>query len=461
MNYYFESNLVNKKNKLSALALILLASCLLMTPSAYSKQVTENAEASSQNSSAETVKPKKKKRVRRAQTMSTKIYKKLDKVREFVDQQNYSEAEKLLTRLDKTKRNTYEKAMTWNMKAYMYFNQENYAEAAGAYSNIINIENVPESLLQTTLYSLAKLHLIQQDYKSALASMNQWFQVVEKPSAEAYILRAQMHYQLEQFKDALPDIKAALAITKKQGRKPKENWLLIERAVYFQNKDYVAMERCLKNLIALYPNSPSKAQYWTQLAAVYNELDNLDAELATLETAYEQNLLKKEMQLISLAQAMLAKEIPYKAAAVLLKGMDAGTVRENVKSLSLLGDSLMLAKEYSQAISVMTRVAELSSSARDYYKLAQIHTERQEWTLALENVNKVLDSKETESKNPISIQDVRILKGLILFNMNDLVLAKAEFERASEFSKTEKMAKQWLKFIAGEEKRIAFIADNN
>lgn len=459
MNDILKFRIVNKNGISAVLTTTLLMGCLLVVPGAYSAQTDENTSAESQVS--EPVKVKKKKRTRRAQTMSTKIYKKLDKVREFVDEKNYLDAESLLSRLDKTKRNTYEKAMTWNMKAYMYFNQEDYAKAAEAYSSIISIENVPESLLQTTLYSLAKLHLIEENYKAALVAMNQWFNVVEKPNAEAHILRAQMHYQLEQYKSALPDVKSALAMTYKKGKKPKENWLLIERAIYFQNKDYVSMEQCLKNLIALYPKSPSKAQYWTQLAAIYNELDNLDAELATLEAAYDQNLLNKEMQFISLAQAMLAKEIPYKAAAVILKGMADGKVTENDKSLTLLGDSLMLAKEYTQAISIMTKVAKLSDSARDYYKLAQIHTERQEWDLALNNINKVLDKNDVKNTRPLAVQDIRILKGLILYNMNDLLLAKAEFERASEFSKTKKMAKQWLKFIAGEERRIAFIADNN
>ena len=415
--------------------------------------VQENTEI---DASKETV---KKKRVRRAQTMRPKIFKRLDHVRELTDAKKYSEAASKLESMANIKRNSYEIAMTWNMHAYMHFNQENYSAAAEAYEKIVAGKRVPESLLQTTLYSLAKLYLMEQNYKTALLTLNKWFDVVEIPGAEAYVIRAQVYYQLEQFKQALPDVKQAISMTLEKGKKPRENWLLIERAVYYQNKDYVSMERCLKDLIAFYPESSSAPQYWIQLSAIYNELEKPDAELAALEAAYDQGLLSKEAQKVSLAQAMLGKEIPYKSAQILLQGMKDKSITESARNLSLLGDALMLAKEYEQAIVVMSKVAELSDSAKDYYKLAQIHTERQEWNQALININNTLDKNTSDPKAAVPENDARILKGLVLFNLKDLLLAKAEFELASQFTESEKTAEQWLKYIAGEEKRIAFIAD--
>ena len=433
--------------------------CSAYSPTVLSDVNNSKSDAQKNTSSIETKKTVKNKRVRRAQTMRPKIFKKLDKVRELTDAKKYSEAESTLTSIANIKRNSYEIAMTWNMHAYMHFNQENYSAAAEAYEKIIAGKRVPESLLQTTLYSLSKLYLIQQDYKAALVTLNKWFDVVENPGAEAYVIRAQVHYQLEQFKHALPDVKHAISMTLDKGKKPRENWLLIERAVYFQNKDYASMERCLKDLIAFYPDSASVSQYWVQLSAIYNELGETEAELATLEAAYDQGLLLKEAQQVSLAQAMLGKEIPYKSAQILLQGIKDKSIRENAKNLSLLGDALMLAKEYEQAIVVMAKAAELSDSAKDYYKLAQIHTERQEWNQALTNINNAIDKNIPDSKSAVPEHDARILKGLVLFNMKDLLLAKAEFELASRFAEAEKMAAQWLNYIASEEKRMAFIAD--
>ncbi len=390
-----------------------------------------------------------KPRVRRTQTMRPVIFKKLDAVRALADEKKYVEALDDLASVEKIRRNSYEQAMTQNMYAYVYFNQEDYAGAIRAYEEVVAIDNIPESLEQTTLYSLAKLHLIQENYQQALAALNKWFAVVDKPGAEAYILRAQMQFQLDQYQQALPDVKKAIAMTKEQGNQPKENWLLLERAVYYQNKDFKSLARNLQDLSTLYP----KAQYWVQLAAVYSELNKPLKELSTLETAYDQGLLNKESQLMSLAYAQMGQEIPYKAALVMEKGMKDDVIKRSARNLSTLGDAWMLAKEYDKAIVAMTEAAKESQQGDDYFKLAQIHTERQEWKLALQNVDKAI--KSGDLKAPSSAY---ILKGNILFNLDDLPYARDSFVAAEKYPQAEKTAKQWLSYIDAEQKRRDYMA---
>lgn len=390
-----------------------------------------------------------KPRVRRSQTLRPQIYKKLDAVRELADQKRYDEALAELASVEKIKRNSYEQAMTHNMAAYVYFNQENYPAAIKAYGQVVAINSIPESLEQSTLYSLAKLHLIGEDYQQALKTLNQWFAVVDKPGAEAFILRAQMQFQLEQYSQARPDVKQAIGMTKAQGQQPKENWLLLERAVYYQNKDFDSLARCLQDLATLYP----KPQYWVQLAAVYSELNRPLKELSALETAYEQNMLHKEAELVNLAQALLAQDIPYKAAQVLSTALQNEQIKPSARNLSLLGDAWMLAKEYDQAIAVMSQAAATSQQGSDYYKLAQIHTERQEWPDALTTVNKALQLGGLAQEH-----QALILKGLVLFNLNDLNAARSSFELASRMPEAEKTAAQWLNYLNTEQQRREYMA---
>ena len=426
--------------KHSMVSVLLLASLIFgvtsVTPVSISKSYAAEEE-------------KKPRRVKRAQTMRPAIYKKLDNVRQLSDEKKYEEALEYVKTIQNIPRNSYETAMTWNMVAYVEFNRENYAAAVNAYNQVLATKNLPESLEQTTLYSVAKLYLIQEDYKKSITALNKWFSVVEKPGPEAYILRAQMNYQLENYNQALPDVKKAIAIVQQQGKQPRESWLLVERAVYYQNKDFNAMERTLKDLITLYP----KPQYWIQLGAVYNELGKPEKELSVIETAYEQGLLGKETHIISFAQAMLSQEVPYKAAQVLIKGIKAGVVEQTGKNLSLLGDALMIAKEYDEAIKVMTQAADETQAGKDFYKLAQIHTERQEWQLALENVKQALKDEGFKNQN-----EALILKGLVQFNLNDLDAAKATFIQAKAFAEIEKSASQWLGYIEGEQKRRNYMA---
>ena len=67
-------------------------------------------------------------------------------------------------------------------------------------------------------------------------------------------------------------------------------------------------------------------------------------ELATLETAFEQGMLTKESELVNYSQALLGQDIPYKAANILVAGMEKGVIKETARNMSLLGDAWMLAK---------------------------------------------------------------------------------------------------------------------
>jgi tetratricopeptide (TPR) repeat protein len=113
----------------------------------------------------------------------------------------------------------------------------------------------------------------------------------------------------------------------------------------------------------------------------------------------------------------------------------------------------MIAKEYDEAIKVMIQAADETQAGKDFYKLAQIHTERQEWQQALKNVNQALKDENFKKQN-----EALILKGLVQFNLNDLDGAKETFIHAKAVPEIEKSASQWLGYIEGEQKRRNYMA---
>lgn len=405
-----------------------------------------NAEEKS-NSAGEQKQEKRK--TKKAMIIRQKVSKKLESAQKLTEAKQYQDALAVLNDILESKNSDYEIALTHNMKAYVYFSTENYEKAKNAYIEILKLKKIPDPLRQTAQLSLTKAYMVKEEYKAALKSINAWFALVDDPEPEQYVLRAQLKFQLQDYKGALPDVKHAIDQVKKEGKTPKENWLLVERAVYFQNNDFKKLERCLEDLIIYYP----KQQYWTQLSYVYSELGKQNKSLVALETAYEQNLLEKEAQIISLAQYMLSEETPYKAAKVILKGMKAGKVEETGKNLSLLGDALMMAKEYSQAISVLTEAAAKTKDNKDFYKLAQIHAERQEWQQANVNVEKALTNKQFKYYD-----DALVLKGLVLFNLNQLDDAKQVFVEINRADPEDRSAQQWLAYIDSEQKRREYMA---
>lgn len=430
--------------KLSA---IVIFSCITAAlPVSYSVADEASDEPAAETESAETASP----RVRRTQTLREVVYEKLEDARDAADGGDFDGALKTLERLESRKRNSYERAMTHNMYAYVYSAKEDYAAAVDAYSQVLEIRNAPDNLKQSTRYTMSKLYMVQERYDESLAMLSEWMEHSDKITADAWFLRSQIQYQRQAFDHSLNAVETAISMRRESGRKVSENWYLLQRAVLFQQKDYPGLAENLEALVAEHP----KSEYWVQLAAVYNELGFADKELATLETAYEQKLLTKERELVNFAQALLGQQIPYKAAHVLEIGMNTGTIGRSARNLSLLGDAWMLAHEYEQAIIAMTAAAAESRKGADYFKLAQIHTERQEWDKAFDFSQKALDAGDLKAP-----YQAMIIKGLAQFNMDRLKDAARTFSMASQFPEAEKVANQWHDYIESEQQRRAYIAD--
>jgi len=418
------------------------------TAQAGTEQTAEKAEQSAEGQ-AEENQVDASPRVRRTQTLREVVYSQLEEARSQADEGEFEAALLTLERLERRKRNSYERAMTHNMYAYVYSTKEDYEAAIPAYEAVLEIDNAPDSLKQTTRFTLAKLHMMQEDFESSLAVLNEWMESSDNVGADAFMLRSQIQYQRQQYDLAGSDIATAIQMRKDADKKVAENWLLLQRAVLFQQKDYKGLAVNLEALIANY----SKGEYWMQLAAVYNELDRADEELATLETAYDQKLMSKESEYLNFAQALLSREIPFKAAAVLEQAMQDGSVEKSARNLSLLGDAWMMAKEYDKAIVSMTAAADESGKGTDYFKLAQIYTERQEWNKSLQFTDKALATDDLKAP-----YQALIIKGLAQYNLDRLEDASLTFFKAAGYPQAEKVAHQWQEYIESEQQRREYIA---
>ena len=183
------------------LPIALVMSALLGGVPLLAVQSVSAAEESAENSQEEASAGP---RVRRTMTLREIVFEKPEEAQQAADAGNFDEALQTLERLEKRKRNSYERAMTHNMYAYVYSTQENYAAAIPEYAKVIEIDNAPDSLKQTTRYTLAKLYMLQERYAESLATINEWMSQSDKVNADAYMFRAQVQYQQEKYYLLLP-----------------------------------------------------------------------------------------------------------------------------------------------------------------------------------------------------------------------------------------------------------------
>jgi len=377
--------------------------------------------------------------------MSQAVYEKLTEVQEMVEAKNYAGADGILREMRANEKlSDYERAQIWNLTGYSAYLQEKYKEAIDAYEQVLKQPDLPEALQQTTLKTMAQLQFTIEDYTTALATIRRLMAIIPEPSADVYMLEGQALFQLNRYDEALKPIKTAVDMFREQGQVPKENWLLLLRVIYFEMKDYDNMLEVVKELVQHYP----KDTYILTLAGVYSELGDTKKQLALTEVLYEKGLLNTNSHITNLANLYLLHGLPYKAAEVLEKGIDAKIVEENDRNLRLMSQAWYQAREDLKAIPPMARAAKMTNDGELYVRLAQAHINLEQWTEAAEAVNAALSSgglKRTDQ--------AYIMLGMAFFNQKLLTQARDAFQKAGRDQRSAKAAEQWVAYVDSELRR--------
>ena len=258
------------------------------------------------------------------------------------------------------------------------------------------------------------------------------------------MLEGQALFQMSRYEEALVPIKTAVDMFRNQGQKPKENWLLLLRVIYFEMKDYDNMIDVVLELIAYYP----KDTYILTLAGIYSELGDTKKQLVLTEVLYEKGLLHGSSNATNLANLYLLHGMPYKAATVLEKEIEANVVKANERNLRLLSQAWYQAREDQKAIPPLRAAAEMSEDGDLYIRLAQSYINLEQWKSAATAAEKGLQLGGLKRDD-----QANIMLGMALFNQKRLQQARRAFQRASQDKRSKRAAGQWIAYVDSEMKR--------
>jgi len=377
--------------------------------------------------------------------MSQRVYKALTAAQKLIEDKKYDAGLAKLKELENEHGlSDYEKAQLYNYFAYTYFTMERYSDAIDSYEKVLAQPDLPTGLIRNSLYTLSQLYFIKEDYKKAVATIQKWFKVADKPTENAYLLLAQGYYQLQEYKKALDPLKHAYQITQDQGKKPKENLLLLLRVIYYNLNDYKNMLNILRQLVTLYP----KEEYWLTMAGVYSELKDYKKQMAILEIMQDWGGLDRGSQQLNLANLYLLNEIPYKAATLLEKGIKSGDIEKNVRNLRLLSQAWSQAQYPAKAIEPLEEAVKMSDDGNLNVNLAQSYINLERYKRAVDTLHDGF--KKGGIRRP---DQAHIMLGMALFEMDKYGDAKDQFEKASKDKRSRKSAEQWLSYVKNEENR--------
>ena len=404
-------------------------------------------QASAQSNSGE----KKQRETRRTPALRNKVYEKLAEAQAFAEAKDYAAAQQVLDGMiageGKRALNSYELANVYNLYAFLRYSVEDYRGALKNYDLVIRQPDIPLAMEINTRFTVAQLYFVQEQWQQGVDALLQWFDMTDKPNANAYVLLSQGYYQLKDFNKALKNVEIAINMYESDGKVPKEQWYNLARFLYFDKEDFVSALDTLNLLLLYYPNK----QYWVQASHLHGELKDEPRQLAMMETAYVQGLLDKSSDLVQLSYLYLNAEVPYPAARVMEQGIDAEIVEEKSKNYELAGSAWRQAQETAKSIPMMEKAASLAEEGELYARLGSVYLDGDQHQKAIDSVEKGL--KKGGVKRP---DQAHMVAGMAHFNMGDYNGARKSFRQAQKVAKDERsedMAGQWLKYIASEEKR--------
>jgi tetratricopeptide (TPR) repeat protein len=393
----------------------------------------------------------KKRETRKAVAMTEKVYKKLTEAQELIELKDYEGGLAALKELeDDPKLSPYEKAQTYNYFAYTYFTLERYEEAIRSYRNVLRQPDLPEGLIQSSLYTIAQLYFIQEDYKQAVDAINDWFKIAPNPTENAYMLLGQGYYQLEDYKASLKPLIEAYDLVTARGDQPKETLLLLLRVDYFNLGDFPNMIRVLKELVEVFP----KTEYWKTMAGAYSEMEQLEKQMSIFEMLYERGDLQRGNEQLNLANLYLMHEVPYQAAKVLDAGMKKGVIEKNVRNLRLLSQAWLQSQESRNSIGPLTEAAKLSKEGDLDVRLGQAHINLDNYKEAVEAIRAGLKKKGIKR-----LDQAYVMLGMSLFELKQYNGSIEAFRQASKDKRSKKTADSWMKYVQTEKDRDKQLSD--
>ena len=130
-----------------------------------------------------------------AHTVDQRTAKRLNAVAEFLQEDQYDEAEKVLKGFSMTRLNAYERAVVFQMWGYLSAGREDYESAAGYFEKCLAEDAMPEESAVNMRFNIAQLYMALQRWDDALKALLQWFEAVEEPNSNAYYVLAIAYYQ--------------------------------------------------------------------------------------------------------------------------------------------------------------------------------------------------------------------------------------------------------------------------
>ncbi len=375
-------------------------------------------------------------------TFSPRNQKKMLKVIKLIQEEgDTAGAIEILENINLKRSRPYGRARIHQMLGTLAAQEEQFEKALGHLEQSIAEEALqPEDHLRS-LYLVGQLQTMLERYDDAIVTLESWISKVENPAPGSFYTLAVTYYQAGRPDDAIKAIKKAVELSKD----PREAWYRLLLSLHLERSEYEEALALLDDIILKYPNKT----YWSQMAAIYAQLDNMSKSLAVQQLAKGEGFVKESLDLTRMAQMFMVEGLPHRGAAIMQQGLEDGSIEKSEQSYQTLSDTLLQSREWEKALEPLGKAAELHDDGSLYVRHAQVNLQLGRWEEARNSLNLAFEKGDLADEG-----QAHILFGIAAANDKKWSAASGAFRRAQNFKGTREVAGKWLDYVEREKARL-------
>jgi tetratricopeptide (TPR) repeat protein len=167
--------------------------------------------------------------------------------------------------------------------------------------------------------------------------------------------------------------------------------------------------------------------------------ENYDAAAAVLQLADTGDLLIEANEIQLLAELLMLRGIPHRAALLLEGAIADKRLTPDAKIFELLSNCWIVARDYEKAIAPLARASDLDTTGELYVRLAQLYAQQEDWSGAVDALQRAIEKGNLKQPGLAAL-----LMGMAQFNQKRLPEARVWFQRAAAHREQKEHAEAWL-----------------
>lgn len=385
---------------------------------------------------------------RSSQTLSRRVYERLEEVMELRDAEDYTGAyavlDELMQMYEDGRLNERETLTMWQFYANFAALNEQYEEAIQYQQEILGMGDalLPDQV-EDTLSMLGQLSYAVEDYRGAIDYYLQYLDMALEPDLDPYLRIASAYYTIEEYAEAIPYVLQYMDISRDIGEDIDRSTYLLLRALYTTLEQYPEALQVTREMIVTYQDRED----WEFMINLLGVLERFNEQASFLYAMNTFGYLDSEGQITNLAAQFFNESFYWGSAKTLEQGLEQGLIEDpDFNIWSNIGQAYQFAREDEMAIEPLTRAAELDETGDTYSRLATVY-------INLGRFDEAVGIFENAfAKGDLNRPDQTYLRqAQVLLNLNRFDEALAAARAAGRDERSEEAASTWVRYIQNEQ----------